>query len=94
MAAVGNRKMRVEVTEETLSRLLSSGQVCAAEFRCLDCKSKECLWNLCLKSCTNNLATIVEDMSTLNGMNQENGLRCKSRGRRSKNNFWMLNKKA
>ena len=79
MAANAQKKVRVEVTEETLIRLLSAGQVCAAEFRCLDCKSKECLWQLCLKSITNNLTTVVEDRSTPNGINQGGGL-CRKRG--------------
>ena len=78
MAAVGKRKVRVEVNEETLNRLLSSGQVCAAEFRCLDCKSKECLWHLCLKSCTNNLAAVVKDRSALQDLNQGYGM-CRKR---------------
>ena len=53
MQASRNNQIRVEIAEETLLRLLAGGQVCAADFRCLDCKSKQCLWNLCLKSCAN-----------------------------------------
>ena len=87
MAAAGKRKMRVEVTEETLNRLLSAGQACAAEFRCLDCKSKECLWHLCLISCTNNLKPAVEDGSTMNCVNQMNSPCRKSRCGSSKNIF-------
>ncbi|MGD9367845.1 MAG: hypothetical protein PVH87_19245 [Desulfobacteraceae bacterium] len=52
MAKVNPKKVRVEITEEILSRLLANEQVCAADFRCLDCKSKQCLWRLCLQSCT------------------------------------------
>jgi len=51
--------MRVEVTEEMLTRLLAAGQVCAADFRCLDCTSKQCLWRLCLESCTNRVSTTI-----------------------------------
>ena len=53
--------VRVEMKEETLLRLLSQGMVCAADFQCLDCRSKECLRRLCLKCCLemrNNGATI------------------------------------
>ena len=46
-----NKPVRVEVAETTLLRLLSHGQVCAADFRCLDCESKQCFRRLCLKSC-------------------------------------------
>lgn len=53
MQASRNNHIRVEIAEETLLRLLAGGQVCAADFRCLDCKSKQCLWNLCLRSCAN-----------------------------------------
>ena len=51
MANVEKTSVRVEITEKTLVRLLSSGQVCVADFYCLDCKSKQCLWRLCLESC-------------------------------------------
>ncbi|WP_319523085.1 hypothetical protein [uncultured Desulfosarcina sp.] len=53
MQSADNNHIRVEIAEETLLRLLAGGQVCAADFRCLDCKSKQCLWNLCLRSCAN-----------------------------------------
>jgi len=52
MQPAKNNPIRVEITEETLLRLLNGGQVCAADFRCLDCKSKQCLWRLCLRSCS------------------------------------------
>ncbi len=51
MANANGKKVRVEVAEETLCRLLRAGQLCAAELRCLDCESKQCLWRLCLESC-------------------------------------------
>jgi hypothetical protein len=43
--------LRVEISENTLKRLLLNNQVCAADLRCLDCISKKCLWRLCLESC-------------------------------------------
>jgi hypothetical protein len=46
-----NNRVRVEVTEATLLRLLTGGHACAADFHCLDCESKKCLWRLCLQSC-------------------------------------------
>jgi hypothetical protein len=52
MESVDPTRLRVEIAEETLARLLANGQVCAADLRCLDCRSKKCLWLLCLKSCS------------------------------------------
>ena len=34
---VMNGRLRLELSAETLLRLLASGQLCAADFRCLDC---------------------------------------------------------
>jgi hypothetical protein len=62
MQASRNNQIRVEIAEETLLRLLAGGQVCAADFRCLDCKSKQCLWNLCLKSCANRREKGFDEM--------------------------------
>lgn len=49
--------VRVEIAEKTLIRLLSAGQICVADMRCLDCESKKCLWRLCLKSCAKCLSS-------------------------------------
>jgi hypothetical protein len=57
MAIVGEQWVRVQVDAKTLNRLLAAGQVCAADFRCLDCKSKQCIWRLCLLNCANKLKT-------------------------------------
>lgn len=51
MAAAKRNYVRVELTEETIARLLARGEVCAADFRCLDCRAKNCLWRLVLSSC-------------------------------------------
>ncbi|HPA13732.1 MAG TPA: hypothetical protein PKV75_00535 [Desulfobacterales bacterium] len=65
MAIADRKRVRVEITEETLTRLLEKGHVCAADFRCLDCKSKQCLWRLCLESCTNSMPTGTREKSTV-----------------------------
>lgn len=57
MAIVGEQRVRVEVDTKILNRLLAAGQVCAADFRCLDCKSKQCIWRLCLLNCASKLNT-------------------------------------
>ena len=56
------KRVRVEITETTLLRLLTGGQVCAADFRCLDCRSKQCLWNLCLRSCANGREKVFDEV--------------------------------
>jgi hypothetical protein len=55
MANTATKRVRLEMSEDMLRRLLTAGQVCAADFRCLDCESKQCLWRLCLESCATNL---------------------------------------
>jgi hypothetical protein len=47
----GNHYLRVEITAARLLHLLAGGQVCAADFRCLDCESEQCLRRLCIQSC-------------------------------------------
>ncbi len=43
--------LRLEMNENMMKHLLTTGQVCAADFRCLDGQSKQSLWRLCLESC-------------------------------------------
>lgn len=63
MANVGGT-LRIEVAEETVCRLLEEGRVCVADFRCLDCKSKDCLWRLCLECCAKKPPACHRDPST------------------------------
>jgi hypothetical protein len=56
MTSAERKSVRVEISEKTLLRLLAGGQVCAADFQCLDCHSKKCLWRQCLESCTDGLS--------------------------------------
>lgn len=51
MANAQEKMVRLEMSEKTLKSLLTAGQVCAADFRCLDGESKQCLWQLCLETC-------------------------------------------
>jgi hypothetical protein len=52
---IRDKSLRIEVGEEVILRLLEAGHVCAADFRCLDCESKKCIWRLCLESCAYKL---------------------------------------
>ncbi len=42
--------VRVELSAQTLCRLLDVNALCATEFHCLDCESKDCLWSLLLRA--------------------------------------------
>lgn len=48
--------LQVEIDPEKVLELLNAGVLCAADLRCLDAKSKDTLWQLCLHSCTARLA--------------------------------------
>jgi len=45
--------VQIEVEVGKLTSLFSSGVLCAAEVRCLNRSSKDSIWALCLKSCSN-----------------------------------------
>jgi hypothetical protein len=45
-------RLCVEISADTLKRLIMNNQLCAADLNCLDCESKYCLWRLCLECCT------------------------------------------
>ncbi|OQK17005.1 hypothetical protein AU255_03645 [Methyloprofundus sedimenti] len=41
----------LEISKEKLNELLKNKQICAADIRCLDSGSKQCLMKLCLQNC-------------------------------------------
>jgi len=43
--------VRLEIDAIRLRELLSAGVLCAADFRCLDCESRQCVWRSCLMNC-------------------------------------------
>lgn len=43
--------LRFEISIEKMNELLSQRQICAADIRCLDINSKQCLKDLCLNTC-------------------------------------------
>ena len=49
--------VRLELTVEVVARLLEQKQLCVADFRCLDCESKSCVWRMCLMNCAKNIKT-------------------------------------
>lgn len=46
----------IEICSEKMNTLLAQRQICAADIRCLDTSSKQCLKSLCLKTCLYNTA--------------------------------------
>lgn len=47
--------VQIEIEITKLESLFVTGELCAADFRCLDLKSKNLVRNLCLKSCANSI---------------------------------------
>lgn len=64
MANIGGGRLRIEMAEETVYRLLEEGRVCVADFRCLDCRSKDCLWRLCIECCAKKTPARRSESST------------------------------
>jgi hypothetical protein len=43
--------LHIEICSKKMNELLMQRQICAADIRCLDANSKQCLKKLCLKTC-------------------------------------------
>lgn len=44
-------RVSLEIRRDKLLELLRDGSLCAADFRCVDCRSKHCVWQLMLSAC-------------------------------------------
>lgn len=44
-------QVRLEINTDKLCHLLKMGALSAADFRCLDCESKQCVWRIHLINC-------------------------------------------
>ena len=53
--ATTNSRIRLELNANTLAKLMENGYIHAADFRCLDSDSKQCVQKLCLINCANCL---------------------------------------
>lgn len=47
--------IRLEINTEKICQLVQEHLVCATDFRCMDCLSKECMRQLFLKTCSTRL---------------------------------------
>lgn len=46
-----SKLVNIAIPAEKLAKLIQQGQLCAADFSCLDTESKQQVWQLCLWSC-------------------------------------------
>lgn len=51
MSSENQDVVQIEIEVEKLELLFNKGELCAYDFRCLNCKSKKYIWSLCLTSC-------------------------------------------
>ncbi len=62
--------LRIEICAEKINALLAQRHICAADIRCLDTGSKQCLRQLCLNSClynpahSNPASQLLENLTT------------------------------
>jgi hypothetical protein len=56
-----HKNIRIEISNEKLLRLLDQGMLCAADFRCLDCDSKNGVREICLRSCLSAPAARIKE---------------------------------
>jgi hypothetical protein len=47
--------VQLEIGIEKLESLFNKGELCAADVSCLNCASKDCIWNLCLTACARRM---------------------------------------
>ncbi len=60
-----NNNLRFEISAEKMNELLTQRQICVTDIRCLDSNSKQCLKNLCLKTCLYNLNSQQRENSNM-----------------------------
>jgi hypothetical protein len=51
MACFERGRVRVELSSDVIERLLTDGQLCAADLRCLDSRSKRAVLGIVLDAC-------------------------------------------
>ncbi|MCK5829309.1 MAG: hypothetical protein KAH20_03315 [Methylococcales bacterium] len=49
-----SKTLHIEISSKKMNELLEQQKICAADIRCLDVNSKQCLKLLCLKTCLHN----------------------------------------
>ncbi len=52
----GNQNtVQIEIGVEKLESLFNKGEVCAYDIRCLNCETKKCVRDLCLRTCVRSM---------------------------------------
>ena len=52
--------IQIEISLEKVEALFSKGELCAADIHCLNCRSKKCIWNICLTSCARKMNCLLK----------------------------------
>ena len=55
MNGENQQTVQIEIGVAMLEALFNKGELCAFDIRCLNCESKQCIWNLCLTSCAKRM---------------------------------------
>ncbi|ACA86706.1 conserved hypothetical protein [Shewanella woodyi ATCC 51908] len=50
--------VNLSISADKLAKLIHSGELCAADFRCLDHESKQTVWQLCLLCCSKRVGCL------------------------------------
>ena len=60
-------KLRIEIDAVAIERMIESGILSASDMRCLNCESKKCVWNMCLKICSRRMKSTdqMEEIDSL-----------------------------
>ena len=72
--------LRFEISSEKMNDLLAHRQICAADIRCLDSNSKQCLKRLCLNTCLYDLNYSNSSSKRIESFPTENNLAIKIDG--------------
>ncbi|TRY15020.1 hypothetical protein FN961_06815 [Shewanella hanedai] len=51
-------QVNLSISADKLAKLIQSGELCAADFRCLDQDSKHTVWQLCLLCCSQRVGCV------------------------------------
>ena len=72
--------IQLEISLEKLEILFSKGEICAADIHCLNCRSKKCIWNICLTSCAKAMnCSLMNDPNNKSCLSAINSLKNNSR---------------
>ncbi|MEI6858969.1 MAG: hypothetical protein V5788_04155, partial [Shewanella sp.] len=52
---MNNQRIHLSISTQKLTQLIQNGVLCAADFHCLDQKSKQKVWQMCLWCCSKKI---------------------------------------